>query len=239
MSLTGPDPTHPLFNPGSGGHPLPSDPREIAAVLRATQRSYDTHPYYHARYGVRGRSFAHADGGYLVTLTTTRQSYVHEQIVWLASVLAARGMPSWLLEHHLRVLQEELDSEVPGGSARYAKLGRAAERLRKLRCARMAQGDFDAVAADFDLTAGAGIDNVGCLLACAVCDERGGSDRAVPSLVSWLGDAGRFSHRWCSAVTRAVANARSMPVPNAWCERVGRCRRSRATTGSLRRCASR
>lgn len=77
----------------------------------------------------------------------------------------------------------------------------------------MAQGDFDAVAADFELTAGAGIDNVGCLLASAVCDERGGSDRAVPSLVTWLSDTGRFSQRWCSAVAHAIASAQAMPVP--------------------------
>lgn len=111
MSETGrPDDTNPLFNPDSGSHPLPSDPHEIAAVLQATQRCYDANPYYHARYGVRGRSFAHADGGYLVTLTNSWQSYVHEQVSWLASLLAARGMPSWLLEVHLQVLQEELNS---------------------------------------------------------------------------------------------------------------------------------
>lgn len=214
MSQTGrPEYTNPLFNPDSGSHPLPSDPLEIEAVLQATQRSYDTNPYYHARYGTRGRAFAHADGGYLVTLTNTWQSYVNEQVSWLASLLAARGMPSWLLEVHLHVLQEELNSRVPSGTARFAKLGRAADRLRKLRCARMAQGDFDAVAADFNLTAGAGIDNVGCLLASAVCDERGGSAQAVASLVTWLSDTERFSQCWCSAAARAIAGARAMPLP--------------------------
>jgi hypothetical protein len=216
MSPSGlPDDTNPLFNPDSGGHALPSDPREIAAVLQATQRTYDANPYYPARYGARGRAFAHADGGYLVTLTDSYQSHVHEQVSWLATLLAARGMPSWLLEVHLRVLQEELNSRVPGGTARFAKLGRAADRLRKLRCARMAQGDFDAVATEFNMTAGSGIDNVGCLLAAAVCDERGGSAQAVPSLVTWLSDPGRFSQRWCNAVTQAIARARAMPVPVA------------------------
>lgn len=214
MSQTGlPHFNNPLFNADSGGHPLPSDPREIAAVLQATQRCYDANPYYHARYGARGRAFAHADGGYLVTLTNTLQSYVHEQVSWLARLLSARGMPSWLLEVHLQVLQEELNSRFMSSTARFAKLGRAADRLRKLRCARMAPGDFDAIATEFNLAAGSGIDNAGCLLAAAVCDERGGSAQAVPSLVKWLGDTERFSQRWCRAVAQAIDRARAMPVP--------------------------
>ena len=37
---------HPLFNADAGDHPLPDDPREIDAVLQATQRCYDQHPYF-------------------------------------------------------------------------------------------------------------------------------------------------------------------------------------------------
>ncbi len=210
-----PDATHPLFNPDSGRHALPRDPREIAAVLQATQRCYDAHPYYLARYGARGRAFAHADGGYLVTLTDTWQSHVHEQVSWLAGLLAARGMPTWLMEVHLGLLHEELRTRVPQGSLRYAKLRRAATRLRKLRCARMAQEDFDALAAEFNATAGPGIANAGCLLAAAVCDERGGQAEALPSLLKWLVDPDRFSPRWCEAVAQAVARARALPVPGA------------------------
>jgi hypothetical protein len=208
-----PDPTHPLYNPDSGRHALPHDPREIAAVLRATQRCYDAHPYYLARYGARGRRFSQSDGGYLVTLASAWQGHVHEQVAWLASLLAARGMPCWLMECHLRILQEELCRGIPEDHARFARLGRAAHRLRMRRLARMAQADFDAVAAEFEAAAGPGIDNAGGLLAGAVCDERGGSAEALPRLLEWLRDPGRFSPRWCAAVDQAIARARATPVP--------------------------
>jgi len=203
------DTQHRLFNPDSGGHPLPHDPREIDAVLQATQRCFDAHPYFLARFGARGRSFANSDGGYLVTLTYTWQSHVHEQVSWLAQLLSARGMPSWLMEVHLQYLHQELRRRVPDGGWRFAKLRRAATRLRSLRCSRMAQEDFDAVVTGFDAEAGPGIGNAGGLLAAAVCDERGGWVEAVPSLIEWLADRGRFSPRWCSAVDHALAQARS------------------------------
>ena len=214
-ALAPPDPSHPLFNPDSGRHPLPDDPREIAAVLQAAQRSYDMHPYYLARYGERGRTFTHSDGGYLVTLTTTWQSYVDEQISWLSSLLAARGMPSWLMETHLLQLHQALRSKVPEGAARFTKLRRASTRLRKLRCARMAQADFDAVADQFNATAGPGIGNAGGLIAAAVCDERGGSAEALPTLLKWLADPARFPPAWCFAVAQAVVRAQAAPIPAA------------------------
>ena len=207
------DGNHRLFNPDSGGHPLPNDPREIDAVLQATERCFDAHPYFIARYGERGRSFANSDGGYLVTLTYSWQSHVDEQVAWLAQLLSARGMPSWLMELHLQCLHQELRRRLPEGSTRFAKLRRAATRLRKLRCSRMAQEDFDAIAAGFDAAAGPDIANVGGLLAAAVCDERGGWLEAVPSLVEWLADRERFAPRWCGAVHQALADARASALP--------------------------
>ncbi len=200
---------HPLFNPDAGSHALPADPREIDAVLAATQRCYAAHPYFQARYGARGRSFTNSDGGYLVTLTTTWQSHVHEQVHWLCDLLAARGMPSWLMEVHLQLLHEELLLRIRGESARLAKLKVAGSRLREQRLARMAQADFDAIAQAFDTAAGPGIDNAGCLIPAAMCDERGGRDQSVPSLVRWLADPARFPARWCEAVAQALRQARS------------------------------
>jgi hypothetical protein len=204
---------HPLFNPDSGGHALPDDPREIDAVLRATELCFAAHPYFLERFGTRGRLFANSDGGYLVAITDTSQSHVHEQVLWLSRVLSARGMPSLLMEVHLLFLHAELRKRVPEDTLRFTRLRRAATRLRTLRLARMAQADFDAVAAEFSASAGPGIDNAGCLLAAAVCDERGGWTEAVPSLVKWLGDSARFSPRWCSAVNLAIVRARSMALP--------------------------
>lgn len=204
---------HPLYNPDAGQHPLPEDPHEIEAVLAATQRCYDAHPYFMARYGARGVAFTNSDGGYLVTLTTAWQSHVNEQVDWLAGLLAARGMPTWLMEEHLDYLQQELRERIRGQARRLAKLASAARRLRRQRCARMAQADFDAVAAAFDASAGPGLANAGVLITAAVCDERSGRDQALPSLLKWLADPARFTPVWCHAVARAVARARATPVP--------------------------
>jgi len=203
---------HPLFNADAGQYPLPDDPREIAAVLQATQRCYDAHPYFMARYGARGLAFTNSDGGWLVGLSNTAQSHVHEQVAWLSDLLAARGMPSWLMELHLLLLHQALRERLPGEGQRFAKLRRAATRLRQQRCARMAQADFDAIAAYFEAQAGPELANAGRLIVAAVCDERGGRDQAVPSLLKWLADPGRFTARWCAAVDVAVAQARATPV---------------------------
>lgn len=203
---------HPLFNADAGDHPLPDDPREIDAVLQATRLCYGAHPYFMARYGARGLAFTQSDGGWLVTLSTTWQSHVHEQVSWLCDLLAARGMPSWLMEVHLMLLHEALRQRLPGQGPRFAKLRRAATRLRQQRCARMAQADFDAIAERFEAQAGPELANAGRLIVAAVCDERGGRDQAVPGLLKWLADPGRFSPRWCTAVQEAVASARATPL---------------------------
>lgn len=204
---------HPLFNPDAGSHALPDDPREIEAVLAATQRCYAAHPYFLARYGARGLSFTNSDGGYLVTLTGTWQSHVHGQVHWLCDLLSARGMPSWLMEEHLRLLHEELRQRIRGQSARLAKLKAAGSRLREQRLTRMAQADFDAIAQAFETDAGPGIANAGGLIPAAVCDERGGREQSIPSLVRWLADPARFPPRWCAAVAEALGRARGAPRP--------------------------
>lgn len=214
MSHAGPPPgRHPLHNPDAGQHPLPEDPREIDAVLQATRRCYAEHPYFMARYGERGLAFTNSDGGWLVVLSTAWQSHVHEQVSWLCDLLAARGMPSWLMEVHLMLLHQALRERLPGQALRFARLRRAATRLRQQRCARMAQADFDAIAEHFQAQAGPDLANAGRLIVAAVCDERGGRDQAVPSLLRWLADPGRFPARWCCAVDEALVQARATPMP--------------------------
>ena len=201
---------HALYNPEAGSHPLPDDRRVIDAVLAATRRCYEAHPYFRERYGARGEAFANSDGGYLAVLTGDPQSHVDEQVVWLAGVLAARGMPRWLMEAHLDLLCDELCLAVPEESARFHKLLNAARLLRSARQSRISQHDFEALAAAFESSSGAGIGNAGGLLVAAACDEGCGLDQAVSSLIGWLGDPGRFSAQWCSAVAATLAHDRSL-----------------------------
>jgi hypothetical protein len=201
---------HPLFNPDAGQHPLPVDEREIQAVLRSTLRCYEEHPYFFARYGERGEAYARSDGGYLATLTEYPQHHVDAQVAWLARMLVSRGLPRWLMEAHLCLLAEELIVAVPERAASYSKLQHAARGLCEEREAQIASSDFEILVANFEAASGAGLERAGGLLVAAVCDECCGLNEAVSSLVSWLGDPGRFSLRWCAAVAATLEQAREL-----------------------------
>ncbi len=200
---------NPLDNPEAGNHPLPTDKREVAAVLRATTRCYEAHPYFAARYGARGESFARSDGGYLTTLVAYPQNHVNEQVRWLAIALACRGMPRWLMEVHLDFLYQELVAAAPKRTDTYHKLEVAARRLRDERHRWISQADFDTLSALFEASSGEGLKGAGELLVAAICDESCGIAEATPSLVRWLGDPERFSPRWCAAVSETLVLARA------------------------------
>ena len=205
-----PNPLHPLHNPAAGEHPLPQDPREIEAVIRAGSRCYAVHPYFAERYGERGLAFMRSDGGYLATLADHPQSQVNEQVLWLAGVLANRGMPRWLMEAHLELLQEDLCAAVPERAPLYLKLGQAAQVLREARQRWIRQSEFEGMAAAFDKDAGGGLRGAGALVLAAVCDEASGLSEAVPSLTKWLCDSSRFSPQWCDAVTETLSWSRAL-----------------------------
>jgi hypothetical protein len=142
------------LNPEAGNHIIPDDPAEIQAALRAGRRSWRQFPYYELRYGERGKRFTRSDSAWLVTLAAHRQDVVDHQIAWLGRLLAARGMPQWLLERHLEVLHEELVRAVPEKRSRYDKLLAAAERLHETRRAHIGDEAFDALPAAFDAMVG-------------------------------------------------------------------------------------
>jgi heme oxygenase len=89
------------LNPDAGTHPIPNDVREVHAALLAGERSREAWPYYEARYGERGLRFTRSDSAWLVTLLREGVEVAARQIAWLGRVLAARGMPRYLLELHL------------------------------------------------------------------------------------------------------------------------------------------
>ena len=202
--------SNPLFNSATVSHPLPSDQREIDAVVLSARRCYDLHPYFYMRYGGRGSSFARSDGGYLVTLVGLPQSKVDKQVLWLAALLAGKGMPRWLMEAHLDFLCQALSAAVPEKEPDYRKLQHTANLLRETRRRWISQTAFDELRVSFDTHATDGIERAGGLIGAAVCDECCGLDQAVPSLMSWLADASRFSPRWCHAVSETLERARQI-----------------------------
>lgn len=203
--------THPLFNSETVDHPLPSDPREIEAVIVAARACYGIHPYFSMRYGGRGSAFARSDGGYLTTLLHRPQKDVDKQVFWLAGMLSGLGMPRWLMETHLETLYQALSAAVPEKEPDYAKLKHAANLLCEERCSWMHQSEFDKLILFFDSRSQGWIRNAGGLFGAAVCDELSGLDKAVPALMSWMLDS-RFSLKWRTAAEETLEKARGLVV---------------------------
>lgn len=200
------------INPEAGRHPVPSDPKEVAAAVKAGDRCWEAFPYYKHRYGERGRRFARSDAGWLATLGSCTPEQIRGQVRWLGGLLAARGMPTLLLETQLEMLREELTSAVPEKRFDFERLSAAAAELRAAREKHLGEAFLRQLDEMFDREAGSGakIRSVGTLLGAAVADEREGFEGAVESLRTWLADRERFSERWVAAVDTTLTEARRL-----------------------------
>lgn len=195
-------------NPEAGDHRITADPGLLAACERAIEVTYADHPYYEARYASRGRRFSSSDSGWIVRLGVSDPAHAWQQTSWLAQVLAARGMPTVLLEHHLFALAAEV-GRVTGQDARSAALADLAARMHADRTSVLDEATTARLEADFDAaTAGEpdAVPRVGLLVITAVVDEVRGLRNVESSLHRWLADPDRWSARWVEAV-RATSDA--------------------------------
>ena len=190
-----------IVNPASGGYEITTDATLLRAAVRAAQGSIDAMPYYGARYGARGSRFATTDSAWLVSLATLAEDRAVYQVEWLSRVLAARGMPSWLLEIHLDALVSEVRSVADSGAV--GSLPVAADALGR---ARRRHVDDDLLRwadswADEALGDALPVPRAGALMAAAVADDRAGVTRDDRALVDWLTDSARSDE---SATTRLL-----------------------------------
>jgi hypothetical protein len=201
-----------LLNPEAGNHAITADPGELRAALRAGERTRERFHYYQRRYGERGRRFTHSDSAWIVTLAGPDPAVAERQLRWLAGLLAARGMPRWLLEVHLELLHAELVAAAPEKRAAYDTLLLVAGIFRAERLSHLDEVTFSELAQAFDSRVGSAaareLPEAGALVVAAVADERAGQHRAVSSLVQWLADPERFSADWVAAVSETLAAAR-------------------------------
>jgi hypothetical protein len=202
------------INPEAGFHAITADPVEQVAAEAAIRASWREFPYYARRYGERGWRFSLSDTGWIQTLCDLTPSEAGAQIRWLGGVLAARGMPQYLLERHLEHLYRELAAVRPGSAARYGVLLDCARVLRAMRIAQLDEASSQRLAQAFD-TRVAAVDarvaNMGRVLVAAVADERAGVAHAVESVTAWACDAARFPADWTAAVEETLGAARAAP----------------------------
>jgi heme oxygenase len=201
------------INPEAGNHPIPEDEREIQAALRASDRGWAQFGYYAQRFGKRGKRFSDSDTCWLATLTGLDPQTLGQQIDWLCRVLAARGMPTIMMEQTLRFLAEELRVAVPENGPAYEKLDIAAAHLQKARENRISPSTFEALADEFEQSVGDRLAeiyrNTGQLLVSAVVDDANGLDGTIEALCQWLTDTERFSAEWIRALRETVGKAKT------------------------------
>ena len=202
------------LNPEAGHQVVTTDPRELRAALRAGEQTQRRFGYYEQRYGERGRAFTRSDSAWIVTLTEDSRGLAERQLRWLGALLAARGMPRWLLEVHLETLHAELVAGLPEKRASYDVLLQAADTFRDERLRHLDEVTTSELADGFNRRVGSALGNglpeAGALLVAAVADERVGVPRAVDSLIEWLADPDRFPDEWVAAATETVAAARRL-----------------------------
>ena len=207
------------INPEAGRHPVPADAREVQASIRAGDICWHRFPYFAARYGERGLRFARSDAAWQATLYQYPPAQILQQVQWLGRVLAARGMPTLLLQVQLEILVEELAAAIPEKRTDYEKLLSAAAALQVARSRFLSEAQAQELAVMFDCAVGpewsAKFPNTGSLLTAAVADECGGCEKAVESVRTWMADAQQFPAAWIDAVETTLARARQLAAPKA------------------------
>jgi hypothetical protein len=190
------------FNPEAGETPAPSDPIDVAIAEHSARVIWRAFPYFARRYGARGARFGRSDAGYLLTLADVAEDFALSQIVWLAKLLGARGMPSILLEYQLEHLARLA-----------ARQQRPSEPRLRWLAAHLRRGRLEVldvhVLAECELlcrsASGARPERrgAGCLIASAVADGALGLGTHDQALVRWFGDTDPDDGAWsraCAAV---------------------------------------
>jgi len=207
------------INPEAGRHAVPDDEREVKAAIRAGDACWERFPYFEERYGERGRRFARSDGAWLATLPRLDTAQVLRQTRWLGRLLAARGMPTILLQTQLEILADELTAAIPAKGREYEKLRAAAQDLQETRRRFLTDGEAATLASEFAASVGATwnsrFPHAGALLVCAVADEFAGAAAAVTSIKPWMTDAQRFTPVWIDAAHETLRRAREFAAPRA------------------------
>ena len=191
----------------AGDHAMPQDPLEIVLALRAGRAAWERYPYLDRRFAERGKRFTSSDSCWLLTLTRMPVETATRSLEWLRRVLSSRGIPTVILEGHLRAIAEALAVEFPEQVEMRTRFDRF---LSNLQAERQAIGGSETVAhlvelfdRRFHACAGLTVDSAAELIASAWIDERSGIPGAMASTLNWFVDTERFSSEW-------IANANEL-----------------------------
>jgi heme oxygenase len=199
----------------AGDHAIPQNPAEIDLALRAGKEAWELFPYLEQRYGARGRRFTNSDSCWLVTLTRApRQEVAAKALDWLRGVLAPRGIPTVILEAHLRAIRQAITLEFPEKVEMRTQFdlflsNREAERREHFGAGSPLIDQFNR---RFKACSGLQVESAAELIASAWIDERSGIAGSLPVMYNWFTDAGRFSTDWIINVDELLAECDRMHV---------------------------
>ncbi len=200
-----------LYHFTAGQHPLPFEAQEVQAV-QASIRAYNQRWFYcQQRYGERGLNFQSSDLGYLVTLTAYQQSYVNQQVLWLANVLAGRGIPTFYLFESIRLLYRALCQHQPQRAYAYEKLSHAANLLEQERRRIFSDQQLESLLT-VSLPDENGLPGREALIVLlyAIADEKNGRQGTLANVRSWLLDPQYFSRSWRQTLADTLQRAWAM-----------------------------
>jgi hypothetical protein len=194
----------------AGDHAIPQNPIEIDLALRAGKAAWEKFPYLEQRYGARGKRFTNSDSCWLVTLTRAPgQDVATKALDWLRTVLATRGIPTVVLEVHLRTIRQAITLEFPEQIKMRTQFdlflsNREAER----RVYFGAEGQsplIDVFNRRFQACSGLKVESAAELIVSAWMDERSRVTGSLSALHNWITDVGRFSGDWIANVNELLA----------------------------------
>lgn len=160
------------LNPEAGRHAMPRDDRSVSLALAAAEEAWRRHPYLEARFGARGRRFTHSDSCWLASLREAGPAERLRGIMWLAGILAPRGLPSIILERHLESLDRAFGDDAFAVAARTLRERRSSAKpdAEAMRAVSAAKGEMAE------------------LLLAAAADEAAGFTGAWGAVSGWLAE---------------------------------------------------
>jgi hypothetical protein len=194
-----------MINPEAGDHAIPQNARDIRLALRAANVAWERFPYLEHRYGERGKRFTDSDGCWLFALASAKGIAVTKELEWLRTLLASRGIPTVILEFHLRAIGAEIGAQ-SGAESQFDHflLDMEIERRRLLGAENYLRL-IDTFDRRFRACEGFKFEPVAELLISAWIDEQSGISGSVSALRDWLVDVERFSSAWIANVNDLFA----------------------------------
>jgi heme oxygenase len=203
------------INVEAGDHAMPQNPAEIALALWVAKEAWEQYPYLDQRYGERGKRFTSSDSCWLVALTRMPLGTATEDLKWLRTVLASRGIPTVVLESHLRLIQKALAIELEDRVEMWTGFdqflsGLEAERQRFGGGMAHLVEQFDR---RFRVCTGLKVPSAAELMASAWIDEHSGICGALASVRDWFVAPERFSEEWIANVNEFVNQLNNVGGP--------------------------